>query len=171
MRQLSKLTPKRKCVKITIKREKKEKSPRQNENLRILDGKHSRNGWIFTFTFHIYLKFVVQSENLRGICCWNSEEGERYTLKLYKFSASKTNYPVVPIWLIELNVVRPFVVALSSVHANIVSCVYFGEMRKYEWKNNFFNQVDGLHDYLTSKMSYQPTTLKYRASALSLTKF
>ena len=82
------------------------------------------------------------------------------------------NCPVVPISLIEPNVARPFVIALSSVQANIVSCVYLGEMRKYERKINlFFGQVDGSHGYLTSKMSLQHATLKYRPSALSLTKF
>ena len=123
-------------------RERKKKNPRQNENLRILNSKNSRNGWIFAFTFHINLTLVVQTENLRGICCWNPEERERYTLKLYKFSACKTKYPVVPIWLIEPNVARPFVIALSSVQAYIVSRVYFGEMRKYEWRINFLFQSD-----------------------------
>ena len=80
-------------------------------------------------------------------------------------------YTVVPIWLIQPNAARPFVIALSSVQANIVSCFYFGEMRNTnEGSIFFFSQVDGSHGYLTSKMSQQPITLKYRPSVLSLTK-
>ena len=75
-------------------------------------------------------------------------------IKLYKFSTYKIKYPVVPIWLIQPNAARPFVIALSSVQANIVSCFYFGEMRNTnEGSIFFFSQVDGSHGYLTSKMS------------------